>query len=712
MRQPSWGFGGASAPRRSLLRLLAIAPLAWKVQCETSESLQTLDSVLNALGPSASAMTVSPPAAEASTTVAASVEPVLLHASAPLGEAPSEVAHTVGERIEQDSKNVGLVAKRLMEVQTKIDAVEHEVLGKVFDMQSLRNFLESHWQSSDNEVELRQSVAAASAETATLTEQLKTLKEASEKQHAEHLVRMATMEAALAHGKAEQGLREERRALEQAALEKAAMKLPPPAPVLAPIENVVEEVVVMEVKIENVDFAALSANPTLLHEFEQGVANTVATGAGVDANDVQLDFAAGSVVVIAVFPEPPEFDLVKMNEKSGALGSALATGLSHIDLGDIVTGPIGVSVDVTVQPAGAPAPAFPPPSAPAPAPAAEEQVLTSETNNLAAENANLTAQDAEQAKVTAMEMKELVDARSELQKRKIRILELEAEIRQQHSYAGVCHGQAEKLRGQLSAEENRIKAEKTRISDQEQQHLVRQQQFIQQNRKLKLRLNKAKANLGTIQSQIIGTKQRHVSLEQQGSVHMGKLRGALGTLRSKAEQTEVELNAHVEARVALEKKVLVAQKEVEKLQAIILSGRLAELRANNSMYKRDIELAHGEMQKSEANKVTTEAAIQTTNVTITALRADAEAGALRARDIAKESLAQVSDAKAADDESTQKADDAAMSAEADLLTDCIGIWDKDHPDVLAELATCPQLKQDLANAHAQVATLSSTVMSG
>ena len=56
----------------------------------------------------------------------------------------SDIDASVRERIEQDSKRVGKIAENLVGVQGDINRVEKEVLGKVFDMSSMKTFLNAH----------------------------------------------------------------------------------------------------------------------------------------------------------------------------------------------------------------------------------------------------------------------------------------------------------------------------------------------------------------------------------------------------------------------------------------------------------------------------------------------------------------------------------------------------------------------------------------
>jgi len=63
---------------------------------------------------------------------------------AELVEPVPDISDSVRERIEADSKRVGRIAENLVGVQGDINRVEKEVLGKVFDMSSMKSFLDKH----------------------------------------------------------------------------------------------------------------------------------------------------------------------------------------------------------------------------------------------------------------------------------------------------------------------------------------------------------------------------------------------------------------------------------------------------------------------------------------------------------------------------------------------------------------------------------------
>jgi len=110
---------------------------------------------------------------------------------------------TVSERLALGSKHAGVVAINLLHVQDRIDLVEREVLGKVFDMETLRNFLRSHREAVDNSQNLRDNIAAKSEDVEKMTDQLRGIRQRTSEQMAGHLNRTDDLHAKLAKGAAE-----------------------------------------------------------------------------------------------------------------------------------------------------------------------------------------------------------------------------------------------------------------------------------------------------------------------------------------------------------------------------------------------------------------------------------------------------------------------------------------------------------------------------
>lgn len=83
-----------------------------------------------------------------------------------------EVAQSLRYRITEDGKKIGHVAENLLSVQSDINRVEKEVLGKVFDVQTVRNFFTQHQQVVDENSKLRKDTADLNGEIESLSSQL------------------------------------------------------------------------------------------------------------------------------------------------------------------------------------------------------------------------------------------------------------------------------------------------------------------------------------------------------------------------------------------------------------------------------------------------------------------------------------------------------------------------------------------------------------
>jgi hypothetical protein len=84
----------------------------------------------------------------------------------------AEVAQSLRYRIAMDSKKIGHVAQNLLSVQTDINHVEKEVLGKVFDIQTLKTFFSSHQAVVDENKKLKTETTDLNKEIETLSDQL------------------------------------------------------------------------------------------------------------------------------------------------------------------------------------------------------------------------------------------------------------------------------------------------------------------------------------------------------------------------------------------------------------------------------------------------------------------------------------------------------------------------------------------------------------
>lgn len=84
----------------------------------------------------------------------------------------SEVAQSLRYRIAEDSKRIGGVAQSLLGVQTDINHVEKEVLGKVFDIQTLKTFFTTHQAVVNENTKLKSETSELNTEIETLSGQL------------------------------------------------------------------------------------------------------------------------------------------------------------------------------------------------------------------------------------------------------------------------------------------------------------------------------------------------------------------------------------------------------------------------------------------------------------------------------------------------------------------------------------------------------------
>lgn len=84
----------------------------------------------------------------------------------------AEVAQSLRYRIAEDSKKIGHVAQNLLSVQTDINHVEKEVLGKVFDIQTLKTFFSTHQSVVDENKKLKSESTDLNKEIESLSGQL------------------------------------------------------------------------------------------------------------------------------------------------------------------------------------------------------------------------------------------------------------------------------------------------------------------------------------------------------------------------------------------------------------------------------------------------------------------------------------------------------------------------------------------------------------
>lgn len=346
----------------------------------------------------------------------------------------------------------------------------------------------------------------------------------------------------------------------------------------------------------------------------------------------------------------------------------------------------------------APAPAFPAP-----------EIIEQSNQKIQKADGDMAASDTTTANQQIANAKALQASRAEFDRKRQITMALEQELKRQHTYSENCHGSAEKLRLQLEAEKAKIDAERNAVLAVQDSAKKEQEAEYQTNFLMKTRMRKSRANLATIQSQILVTKERTDALSAEGQEQLGKMREALGKIRTQHDAVESELNVRLQARRELEMAVAKVQAQVEELQKLLVSGALANLRRNNTRLKDSLVIVHGALMQSEVGLMYTQSNITESNHTLNMLTATAEASAAAARAAAKAALNAVTHAKTADDEAQAKAEAATMQAEAEQLTDCEGIWIEEHAEVLAELKQCEIVESDLKVGKAMLAALTSTV---
>lgn len=103
---------------------------------------------------------------------------------------PPGVDQTINERIEQDSRNMGLIAQRLVDAQDRIRDTQQEMLTKVFDISSIKAFVAKHQDSLDENQHLSKEAARLLAEVRDLKANITTIRSAitSEAANAKDLV--------------------------------------------------------------------------------------------------------------------------------------------------------------------------------------------------------------------------------------------------------------------------------------------------------------------------------------------------------------------------------------------------------------------------------------------------------------------------------------------------------------------------------------------
>jgi len=137
-----------------------------------------------------------------------------------------DIDASVRERIEEDTKRIGKVAENLVGVQGDINRVEKEVLGKVFDMSTMKSFLTQHESAIKENEKLDQEQDDLTKQATSLSRQLDKAINDTSVQDRNHRLKMSELTSKDSEDKAViQGLQKELIPLVE--MQKEVRKLPP-----------------------------------------------------------------------------------------------------------------------------------------------------------------------------------------------------------------------------------------------------------------------------------------------------------------------------------------------------------------------------------------------------------------------------------------------------------------------------------------------------
>mmetsp|Transcript_53264 Transcript_53264/g.113872 ORF Transcript_53264/g.113872 Transcript_53264/m.113872 type:complete len:523 (-) Transcript_53264:275-1843(-) len=228
-----------------------------------------------------------------------------------------------------------------------------------------------------------------------------------------------------------------------------------------------------------------------------------------------------------------------------------------------------------------------------------------------------------------------------------------------------------------------------------------------ENALLKKRLEKAKANTVTIQGQVVKSTEKLGALKATGEAEISKLKESLGKISAKGASMEAKIVMTKQAKVALENEIKELEKEVEVLQARLASGELAVVRANNTRLKEELGRAQAHLHTA---KISIAAATDRQDSALqqkTVFDKEAERLGAKASKAATEAVAKVTQLQQQAADAAARAEQLTLLAQSLQITECDSLWDKDHPQVLADLDSCKPLPDEIQAAKAQVASLSS-----
>mmetsp|Transcript_19311 Transcript_19311/g.56133 ORF Transcript_19311/g.56133 Transcript_19311/m.56133 type:complete len:581 (-) Transcript_19311:112-1854(-) len=331
----------------------------------------------------------------------------------------------------------------------------------------------------------------------------------------------------------------------------------------------------------------------------------------------------------------------------------------------------------------------------------QENFELEKSNNL------LRQQNAESLENLEKVMQSLNKSRSSMDRRLNQSRAMEEAFGGQHQYEEDCELKVRELQAELAKVQAIATAAKNRVLTVKTKGWKALQAILQYNAALKKRLLKAKANMGTIQAQVLVTTEQQTALQMHGEKQLTKLRAELGELREQLAYLENTLTGTVLQRQATLKEIRVITEQIHEIEARLLSGELAALRANNTRLKSALVEAQVVNQGCEAVMAQAQANVTRMNVTLVEMRRTTNRHNTYAQNIARRFLQQIVAAKDRGVAAMEEAEEAAMLAESVQPSDCDGVWDRKHPAVMAELDKCKTFPDDLAAANAQIASLSS-----
>lgn len=469
----------------------------------------------------------------------------------------NDVSQTVGQRIAQDSGRIGLIAENLVGVQGDINRVEKEVLGKVFDLQTMKSFFSTHEATLDENKRLNQEVLKENAQIESLSKQLAKTRADSSTDEQQHRLKMAQVQATIAE----------------------------------------------------------------------------------DETTIQ----------------------------------SLASELKHEKLLE-----------------------------------ADNEKLT-EVNGILREQTTRTVDAAQQVH------NELDKAKAELEAHQRTTSMLQEHLITQHKYAETCHLRVnsleQHLKGMLATEQAEKQITEARVTQTNQAVKMNMNMLVTENAALKERLEQAKAATMQYAQQLADTTQEMSSLQHEATKEIDTLKSESNKMKQHISMVENSLMTQIHQRMFVEKQLGDKSTAVKGLQQELLKDEKTKLTSSNGQLKKDLDQMHQALLQSQVSEAKAEAQAWRAEQEQAAWKATAQANAMAAQQAAKAALEQVAQANGAGEKAKSEADQAAMAAEASVMTKCSTIWDDKHKELLQELEQCKGVDQKLKQESAQVEAMHTAVAS-